>query len=193
MTFDGIRLLDTAAPGGSLLAHSRLVLSASQPGEFRLSGDGVLTPDGKTIVAPMQRPESLPASASNPTLETPTGSTTTPDVTPDLVTTPTPNVTPTAGAPFNILPLPVESEYKEFSAATGQSIRVFPVRQRTIYAPIRWTNSAGSVIVAVAVTRDDHAKLGLDTDYEYVVLSGRQFVPIPGVVSSGVTVVGLAF
>jgi hypothetical protein len=43
----GIRLLNTAAPSGSLLAHSRFVVDSW--GTF--SWDGVLTPDGARIVA----------------------------------------------------------------------------------------------------------------------------------------------
>jgi len=60
----GLWLLNTNAPGGSLLAHSRLVVyaqpevgvspgSAPVAGRWNWAGDGILTPDGKTVVAPV--------------------------------------------------------------------------------------------------------------------------------------------
>jgi hypothetical protein len=47
----GIRLLNTAAPSGSLLAHSRFVVDSQRTLGYAFSWDGVLTPDGARIVA----------------------------------------------------------------------------------------------------------------------------------------------
>jgi hypothetical protein len=67
----GLWLLNTNAPGGSLLAHSRFAVSAyvpprgshaitSLPGQWVWSSAGVITPDGRTVVAPIERyPERL--------------------------------------------------------------------------------------------------------------------------------------
>lgn len=51
----GVRLLDTAGPGGSLLAHSRLLVSQNQPDGYTFNGVGVLAPDGQLVVAPMSQ------------------------------------------------------------------------------------------------------------------------------------------
>jgi hypothetical protein len=67
----GIRLLDTASPGGSLLAHSRFVVDSQSTmgGAFSFACDGVLTPDGTTIVAALSRQISLPSSTSKPVFQ----------------------------------------------------------------------------------------------------------------------------
>ncbi len=61
----GLWLLNTNAPGGSLLAHSRFSVSAyiSQEahvspglaGRWAWASDGMVTPDGRTVVAPIER------------------------------------------------------------------------------------------------------------------------------------------
>jgi hypothetical protein len=52
---NGVWLLNTNRPGGSLLADSRLAVSAIYPGARYLGGSGIVTPDGSTIVAAMWR------------------------------------------------------------------------------------------------------------------------------------------
>jgi hypothetical protein len=52
----GTRLLNTAGRGGSLLQDSRLVIATRQPGSYTLNWDGIIAPDGRTIIAPMWRP-----------------------------------------------------------------------------------------------------------------------------------------
>jgi len=65
----GLWLLNPNAPGGSLLAHSRFAVSVNGPPGLRVShgiaslpagrwvwaSDGVITPDGKTVVAALER------------------------------------------------------------------------------------------------------------------------------------------
>jgi hypothetical protein len=48
-----VLLLDTTAPSGSLLAHSRFLLNAhpANPADPELGGDALLTPDGTKVVA----------------------------------------------------------------------------------------------------------------------------------------------
>jgi hypothetical protein len=61
-----VRLLDTSAPSGSLLANSRSVVidSPSLRGRASFSWDGLLTPDGTTIVAALWWEISRPSSTS---------------------------------------------------------------------------------------------------------------------------------
>jgi hypothetical protein len=51
-----IRLLSTSTPGGSLIAQSHLVVRMEQANGFNFNSDGMLTNDGKRIVATLWRP-----------------------------------------------------------------------------------------------------------------------------------------
>jgi hypothetical protein len=50
---EAVLLLDTTAPSGGLLAHSRFLLNSepADPADPGLAGDGLLTPDGTKVVA----------------------------------------------------------------------------------------------------------------------------------------------
>jgi hypothetical protein len=52
----GTRLLNTAGREGSLLRDSRLVVATRQPDGYTLNWDGIISPDGRIIIAPMWRP-----------------------------------------------------------------------------------------------------------------------------------------
>jgi hypothetical protein len=57
---DGVRLLNTRTEGGSLLADSKLVVGEQDhPHGFNFDWDGVIAPDGRTIIAPMWRPGAI--------------------------------------------------------------------------------------------------------------------------------------
>jgi hypothetical protein len=51
----GVWLLNTATGGGALFSDSRLAVAAHQPAGFGQAGDGVLTTNGKEVVAPESR------------------------------------------------------------------------------------------------------------------------------------------
>jgi hypothetical protein len=57
---DGVRLLNTTTEGGSLLADSTLVVGEqNHPHGFNFNWDGIVAPDGRTIIAPMWRPGAI--------------------------------------------------------------------------------------------------------------------------------------
>ncbi len=60
MADNGVWLLNTNAPGSDLLADSRFIEPRSQPGGYGLVTDGLLTQNGKTIVAAVYRGISNP-------------------------------------------------------------------------------------------------------------------------------------
>jgi hypothetical protein len=148
-----VRLLNTRTAGGSLLADSRLVICSKQPGGFQFSGNGVLTPDGKKIVAPAWRLNGWKSAA--------------PPCTPGA-----------AGARSRLnsaaLGSALTSEYREFSAASGRPTGIL-YRTRTMNYSVLWASSSGSVLV-VEARRPGAPKSALNPVYG--VVAGQRFVPV---------------
>ena len=156
----GEYLLNTNTAGGNLLADSRnaLCLARWAPSSVYLFStyDGYLTPDGTTIIAPVAKPIPLgqiPPSCSGPSQPS--------------VAQPTPGPTP-----------PATAELEEFSATTGQAVGILYASQShgaNADSPVYWSNPSGSVVVV-----EGKAAHGSRSQWDFGVLSGSTFTPIPG-------------
>lgn len=156
----GEYLLNTNTAGGNLLADSRnaLCLARWAPSSVYLFStyDGYLTPDGTTIIAPVAKPIPLgqiPPSCSGPSQPS--------------VAQPTPGPTP-----------PVTAELEEFSATTGQAVGILYASQShgaNADSPVYWSNPSGSVVVV-----EGKAAHGSGSQWDFGILSGSTFTPIPG-------------
>jgi hypothetical protein len=122
----GIRLLNTAGAGGSLLADSRAVHLIGYAGWHPLTPLGQLTQDGSKIVGWLVHPDGYR------------------------------NVVHTVQAGKRKIQiktkLPVASlDVAEFSTATGHTVRTFsPVHGLTVDLKVLWSSSSGSVLVVEA-------------------------------------------
>jgi hypothetical protein len=158
----GEYLLNTKSSGGSLLANSRaaLCLEHSAPSSAYIGADyyGYLTPDGTKIISPVRR--AIPVGQTVPSCSQPAQ---------PSVAQPTPGPTP-----------PATVELEEFSATTGQALRVIYTSQAhgaLADSDVFWSNASGSVLVLEGLTAHPSRQ------WIFGVLSGGTFTPLPG--SSG--------
>jgi len=159
----GEYLLDTNSPGGSLLAHSRaaLCLEHSAPSSAYIGADyyGYLTSDGTKIISPVLR--AITVGQTVPSCNEPQQPGT---------SQPTPGPTP-----------PATVELEEFSARTGQAVRVIYTSQAygaLADSDVYWSNASGSVLVLEGTTAHPSRQ------WAFGVLSGGTFTPLPGYSSS---------
>jgi hypothetical protein len=160
----GEYLLNTNMAGGSLLADSRdaLCLAQSAPSSAYAGSayDGYLTPDGTKIITPVAQPI--------PVGETP----------PSCNEAPQPSVAqPTPVGPG----VPAAAALEEFSATTGQAVSVIDTSRSHgagADSEIFWSNPSGSVLIVRGKLRP-----GPKSPWVFGVLSGGEFIPIPGATS----------
>ncbi len=162
----GVRLLNTDAPGGSLVGDSRLALGFAGKGPgLPLPGYGwMLTADGTTIAAPKTGPLTSKVTVTKVNHH--------------------PKETVVSSSPGPVL--------EEFSAATGRLIGTigphWPAETFAATPAILWTNSSGSVLVALAPPIG-----GKSAQKEVLgVVSGSTFEPIPGAPGGYLAVNGLS-
>jgi hypothetical protein len=180
---DGIYLLDTAGPGGNLLAQSRLVIpepiqTPRHPPAFGISWDGVLTADGTKIVAAVLGTPGRSGAQKCPL--------------PGARTSGNPQPTQNGSTPITrgtSPSLPVTPlAFGEYSAATGRLIRIMHLVMgcQPLNNDLEWTNSSGSLLV-VGAPATSQAKA------DFGVLSDNRFSPIPGAPPVTQSIVVLAF
>lgn len=155
----GEYLLNTNGPGGSLLADSRAVvcLEHSVPSSAYVGADyyGYLTPGGKAIISPVLR--AIPVGQAVPSCSQPAR---------PGVSQPTPGPT-----------LPPTVELEEFSATTGQPVRVIYTSQAhgaLADSDVYWSNASGSVLVVEGGLPHNARPQSV-----FGVLSGGTFTPLP--------------
>jgi hypothetical protein len=156
----GEYLLNTEAPGGSLLADSRAALclahSAPSASYNGATYNGYLTPDGTKIVVPVLHP--VPVGQTPPSCS---------GAAQPGTAQPTPGVTP-----------PATVELEEFSATTGQAVSIVYASRSHGAQPdsdVYWSNPSGSVLVV-----EGKAARGSTSQWYFGALSASTFTPIPG-------------
>jgi hypothetical protein len=161
----GEYLLNTGGPGGSLLADSRLLVCLmTQNSPF--SSYGYPTPDGSSIIVPVDSPVA-PGQSARCAGPTPPASTS--------LLPARPGAKPSSG--------PAAAQLEEFSAATRKAIGVIytgPSGRTGSAIPgleggygVFWSSDSGSVLVIDAPPAAGQPDV-------YGVLSGGVFTPIPG-------------
>jgi hypothetical protein len=178
----GIRLLDLATGGGSLLADSREAVSLINQGSLGATPLPSATASAHVSAIPSgldQVTVTITATAGGSA--TPTPSSTRQAVTPpecqlDSIITPDGSaiVCGAIAGTGTLLHRGAETEFIEYSTATGKVARVLGYwtfgRVGGLSVDVLWSNASGSVLIGV-IPGGDNGRVG--------VISGNQFTPLP--------------